>query len=1077
MYNFTTNKKFCLLLVFLLTSSLTIKAQEVDLVKTSTDTTTVKANIKTLRGEKISGTIIDGNTNKPLVGINITVTRFSAAITDDRGNFTITVPDYNASVIISGAGFQTKVIPVYKGRVVSTRLYPQSYTSLYNEVTTPLGTQTQARSIPSISNVGLQDSWASNSESPSTYFQGKMAGVNVVRRSGTPGTGADVMIRGFNSLYGTNQPLYIVDGMIYDANAYGFSLTKAHINNPLQFIDVKDIENISTIKDAAIAAMYGAKAANGIVLITTTRAKELATNIDFSAYSGFNVKPKNLPVMNAADYRLYLSDILKSQGLSNAQIAAKPYMNDNISNPDYFKYHNETDWQKQVLRNSFDQNYFLKVTGGDNIAKYALSAAYSKDKSVIDSTDNIKYSTRFNSDLNLTKKLTGTTSLSFTYTEQRLKDQGISPATNPLFLALVKSPFMARNEVNATGAISPNLADYDTLQVSNPRALIENGLNLKKAYRFFGNINFDYTFSKAFKLSNLTGVAYDKFQETLFIPRKGVTNDTLSNYVGDSRLGSQVGRFFNVFNDLRLTFDKSLGKYSKIHAVIGTRFSQSDSEQDFALGFNSATDELISIGNSNAAFRTFGGDIGRWRSLNNYLSANYSYSDKYLVNFSMAVDGSSRYGNKRNQGFLNFEDGLRINGNRFAVLPAIGAAWIISSEEFMRNLNRVDLLKLRVSYGLTGNDDIGNYTARKYYTSQNILGIRGVIVGNYANPNLQWETMHKFNTGIDGSFFGERLSISLDYWINSTKDMLTYQLVNSLAGTASYLANNGGMQTNGLDLAINGRLLNTQLKWDVGLTLGTAENKITGLPNGNSVVTTYADGAYLTQLGQSANQFYGYKTNGVFTTDAEATTAGLSIRNDLGVLVPFAGGDIRFSDLNGDKVIDDADRTVIGNPNPDVFGSFNNTFTYKNWSLNALFTFVSGNDIYNYTRAQLESGSTYYNQTDLIRNRWRGNGQVTDIPKASFGDPMGNARFSDRWIEDGSYLRLRTVSLTYNVPLKSKSLKYAKVYATANNVFTLTNYLGYDPEFAGSGGLFTQGVDITLEPQFRSVQLGVRIGL
>jgi hypothetical protein len=193
--------------------------------------------------------------------------------------------------------------------------------------------------------------------------------------------------------------------------------------------------------------------------------------------------------------------------------------------------------------------------------------------------------------------------------------------------------------------------------------------------------------------------------------------------------------------------------------------------------------------------------------------------------------------------------------------------------------------------------------------------------------------------------------------------------------------------------------------------------------------------------------------------------------------VPFTGGDVKFFDANGDKVIDGQDRSVIGNPNPYLFGSFNNTFTYKNWSLDALVTFVTGNDIYNYTRSILESGSSYYNQTDLIRNRWRGEGQVTNVPKATFGDPMGNSTFSDRWIEDGSYLRLRTVNVTYNVPLKTKAIKYAKVYATANNVFTLTNYLGYDPEFSASGSIFTRGVDVTLEPQFRSFQLGVRIGL
>lgn len=285
------------------------------------------------------------------------------------------------------------------------------------------------------------------------------------------------------------------------------------------------------------------------------------------------------------------------------------------------------------------------------------------------------------------------------------------------------------------------------------------------------------------------------------------------------------------------------------------------------------------------------------------------------------------------------------------------------------------------------------------------------------------------------------------------------------------------MKTQGLDLALNGRILNKTFKWDAGITIGTSNNKITSLPGGTAIITSYAGGAYITQVGGAANQFYGLTTNGVYSSDAEAAAAGLSIRNSLGNLVPFTGGDVKFTDRNGDKIIDANDRTVIGNPNPDFFGSFSNTFSYKRWSLDALITFVQGKDIYNYTRAQLESGSTYYNQTPNLINRWKGNGQVTDVPKVAYGDPMGNAKFSDRWIEDGSYLRLRTVSLTYNIPLKLKSVKYARVFATGNNLFTISKYLGYDPEFSNSASLFTQGVDTTLEPQFRSFQLGVRVGL
>ncbi|TCD05636.1 SusC/RagA family TonB-linked outer membrane protein [Pedobacter frigidisoli] len=1082
MHNFTIIKKGITLALFCFMFSAATFAQQTDTSQYSTDTTTVKVKQKKLVGQKITGLVVDGYTNKPITGAKLTVVDFSGALTDDKGRFNIVVPDFNATILISNTGYHTKLLPVHKGKLTTIKIYPTNYNSLFTEVVLPSGTQNVARSTSAISSVNPQGGWNVNSESPDGFLQGKLAGVNSIRRSGTPGIGAGLFVRGFTSLYATNQPLYVVDGMVYDANAYGTSLTTGHRNNPLQFIDVRDIESISLIKDAAAAAVYGTKAANGVMVITTNHAKDLATAIDFSAYSGFNLVPRQLPVMNVGDFRTYLSDVLKSQGLSSGAIAALPYMNDNpdpIANPTYQMYHQNTDWQKQVFKSSFDQTYFLKVSGGDNIAKYALSAGYSKDKSVLDSTNNTKYTMRFNSDLNLTKKLTANTNLSFSYTEQRLKDQGLSTRTNPIFLALVKAPFMGVNEISALGAVSPNLAEADTLGVSNPRALIEKGLNQKKAYRFFGNIIFDYQFTKSFKVSNLTGVTYDKTQETLFIPRKGVTNEILPTTIGDSKLGSQVIRYFSVFDDFHFTYNKTIAKNHNLHVALGTRFSQNQSEQDFAIGYNSATDVLISIGNSNAALRYFGGDIGRWSTLNTYLTGDYSYKDKYYLSFALAADASSRFGKRDISSTARYVGGygLDIAGGKTALLPALSAAWLISSEDFMKNYKGIDLLKFRMSYGLVGNDDIGNYNNRQYYVSQNLLGLQGTVRGNIANPNIQWEQIAKFNTGLDAAFFNERLSFSLDYYVHKTSKMLTYVPVASVGGINSYIDNQGGMTTSGLDFSLNGRITNKTFKWDLGLTLGTYKNDIDKLPNGKDILTSYANGTYLTRVGQTANLFYGQRTNGVYATDAEATASGLSIVNPAGLTVPFKGGDMRFVDTNGDKIINAADRVVIGDPNPDIYGSINNTFGYKNWTLDVLVSFVAGNDIYNYTRSMLESGSTYYNQTDILRNRWRGEGQVTNVPKAAYGDPMGNAQFSDRWIEDGSYLRLRTVNLTYNVPIKAKAIKYAKVYATGNNLFTLTNYLGYDPEFSASGSIFTQGVDTTLEPQFRSVQLGVRIGL
>jgi hypothetical protein len=284
------------------------------------------------------------------------------------------------------------------------------------------------------------------------------------------------------------------------------------------------------------------------------------------------------------------------------------------------------------------------------------------------------------------------------------------------------------------------------------------------------------------------------------------------------------------------------------------------------------------------------------------------------------------------------------------------------------------------------------------------------------------------------------------------------------------------MKTGGLELSVNGRVINKELKWDAGFMLMTAKNKISRIPD-NTMITEVGGASILTEVGRPANLFYGYKTNGIFLSDAEAASAGLSFRNSNGTLTPFQAGDVRFIDYDGNFIIDENDRKVIGNPNPLFTGSISNIVSWKRFSFDALITFSKGNDIYNYTRALLESMTGPYNQTLNVINRWRSNDQLTSVPRAAWGDPSGNARFSDRWIEDGSYLRLRTLSATYNIPVKDGLLiKYAKIYATGNNLFTITKYLGYDPEFSASGSIFSKGIDTGLEPQYRSVQLGIRIG-
>lgn len=1019
------------------------------------------------KGVPVSGMITDAR-GRGLPGIQVQVADFSAAITDDQGRFTLQVPTYTATITITGEGYNIRRVALKGRKSVTVALLDDAAESFHETITMPSGIINREAVTAAAGQYNVNSGWGQPGEMVDGILQGRIAGLQVIRRSGTPGAGANLFLRGYNSLYGTNKPLIVVDNMLFDNNEYGESIIANSSVNPLALIDIKDVDNITVLKDAS--SIYGTKGANGAIIITTARAKSQATRIDFAAYTGFNGKPAHLPVMNAADYRIYLSEMLQSKGMSSEEIAALPYMIDDPKNPDYARYHYQTDWQNKVLNNSMNHNVLVKVTGGDNIATYGLSMGYMGNKGVIRETDLTRYSTRFNAEFNFTKRFTGIANLSFTYNEQNLKDQGISDKTAPLFLSWIKAPFLPANEVNDAGIESPNLADTDLLGISNPAVIINGMQAYNKYYRFFGSFGFKYDITTSLSASTMVGVVFDKVRENFFVPRKGVADDTLSNAIADSRMGTQVKRLFSIYTDSRLEYKKRFNSLHSVAARLGFRYQHNDAEQDLAKGFNSATDDLVSVQNGLNALRQVTGGIGEWNWLNIYLGAEYGFNDRLFLHFNAAMDGSSRFGKAA-------PAGIALGGNKFPVMPSLGAAWLISSEPFMAN-SGIDLLKLRATYSITGNDDIGNYSARRTYMTQNFLGAQGLIRNGIANPALQWETNHKVNGGIDIAFWNERVSLSLDAWQSRTRNMLVYESLEAPTGTKTILTNNGGMKNTGIDAAIQVRILNTQdLTWDAGLNISTYRNRIVAVPHGR-ITTQYAGATILTAVGQPANLFYGYTTQGVFASDAAAAAAGLQQRNADGSVSDFMGGDVRFTDKDRNKMIDIDDRQVIGDPNPDFTGGFHHKVRYKQFELQALFTFSQGNDVFNYVRYRLESVSGVENQLQSAANRWRANGQVTNMPKATWGDPMGNSRFSDRWIEDGSYFRLRTLSLQYNIPLKAAGfLKSAAVYATGTNLFTLTRYKGFDPEFSPASSVFAQGIDIGLDPLYRTVTLGVKIGL
>ncbi len=475
---------------------------------------------------------------------------------------------------------------------------------------------------------------------------------------------------------------------------------------------------------------------------------------------------------------------------------------------------------------------------------------------------------------------------------------------------------------------------------------------------------------------------------------------------------------------------------------------------------------------SSLLYKSVNGTDDPYKLLTGYGLLNYGFQDKYFAEAGMSMESSSRYGNQ-------VESALKFGGVCWALFPSINLGWLVSSEDFMKDIKGLDQLKIRAGIGMSGNDNIENASNTTYFEAvRYVLSATGLALRNLANPKISWETVLKKNVGMDASLFNGRIMLSMDLYDNRTDNLLMLKTPAVWSGIASYWTNGGSLSNKGYEVNLQSTLVRVKdFSFTAGGMISHFDNKILSLADGNYYTSVYG-GQVLTAVGQPMGQFYGYKTKGVFSTTEDAKNANLSVRQSTGALLPLEAGDVHFVNQNSDQVIDEKDKTIIGNPNPDFFGSFFAGFHYKNLGLKAVFNYSYGNDAYNYLRTQLESGSSFYNQSVYMTNRWMSEGQVTNLPKSTYGDPKGNNRFSDRWIEDASYLRLKTVEFTYDIPVRKIAfLQGMTVWLSADNLWTLTKYLGSDPEFSSSNQIYYRGIDTGLVPQSKGFNAGVRFNL
>ena len=1047
---------------------------------------------------EVSGVCVDAATKAPLSGIMVKMQGNSnyTAMSGENGEFTIKVPTFATALYVHAPEFLSQLVPIGSASErLEISMLADKYRPMYTEQTT-----VSAQATTKVRNT--------TSQTVETDIEGLLgADVRAISRSGGPGYGSALFVRGLNSLTANAQPLIVVDGIVRDMQQTRSSLHYGDYTNLMLNINPEDVESVTILKNGT--ALYGAKGGAGVILIETKRGHSMATRIDANIGVGVTLKPRLPEMMDASQYRVYASEMLGTypdiQNYTDPQTFK--FLIDDPSKYYYMKYHNETDWPKEVYRTALTQNYNINVQGGDNVGMYNLSLGYTDGKSTARENGFNRLNVRFNTDINVVGKLTTRFDMSYTKINRDVFDNGApedftsGTVSSPTFLALIKSPFLNPYTYNnVTRKLSSTLSEADDyltmldpdLTLGNPTALLENGSAINKnrveTTHFNAVIAPRYEFSPSLVLTETFSYTLDRISQRYYRPVGGMPTFLID---GIGRVQSMSMSMFSketgVQSDTRLTWNKNMGEHS-LGLFGGLRLNS------FAYDNNQPESQISSGGNDKAPkldgdFIQVTGANDSWRSLTGYVNADYSYRQRYFLQATLSMEGSSRFGSKA-------KGGIGLFGVKWGIFPSLQAGWAMTNEAWFPKNTFVDYLLVRAGFDLSGNDDINNYAARTSFgVTKYLSASTAAQLNNIGNEEISWEKTRKLNIGLKTWLLGNRLGIDFDYYMNHTSDLLTLKnFDNPVAGINNYWSNGGSLDNTGFELTITGKpVVARDLNIEVGASLGHYSNKVKSLPNDNRIYvdgqknaqgytsSIYGQNNVATIVDQPVGVFYGYRTLGVFATDAQASQAGnggyLYEVDATGARQYFKAGDVWFDDINGDGEIGEADRTIIGNPNPDLYGNIFANVSWKNFTLYLGLNYSLGNDVFNYQRSVIEGGYNFFNQTTTLTNRWRTEGQQTDVPRISFDDPMGNARFSDRWIEDGSYLRLKTVRLTYQVPLSLTWLQGFAVWAEANNLLTLTHYVGSNPEFSANNAVLYQGIDTGNLGLGRAFTLGMKINL
>ena len=940
----------------------------------------------------------------------------NGTITGIDGDFSLNMSS-NGTLVVSFVGYKTQEVQV-KGQKQLQVVLSEDAEMLDEVVVIGYGTMKKSDLTGAVSSIGNKDIKDSPVSNLGQAIQGKISGVQIVD-AGKPGDNVSIKIRGLGSINNCD-PLVVIDGVPTDLG--------------LSSLNMADVERLDVLKDASATAIYGSRGANGVVMITTKRGTEgkgkLAVSANYSFQNATNVPS----LLNAAQYAELSNDMMVNSGRNP---------NPEWANPSELGA--GTDWMDELLRTGVMQNYTVSYSGGNEKSHYYVSGGFLDQSGIVKSVNYRRFTFQSNSDAQVLKWLKFSNNITFSADTKKSGSYNIGDALKALPIYPVK------NEDGSWSGPDGNSEWYGSTR--NPIGPTELNKSQTDGYNFLANLTAELTFTKWLKFKSTFGYDAKFWFIDNFTPKynwKPTPTEETSRYKSDNKS-------FTYLWDNYFLFDHTFAEKHRVGLMAGMSAQWNTNDYLNAQKNVFMFDNVHEMDNGEEMY-AIGGNETEWALLSYMARVNYSYEDRYLLTATIRRDGSSRFGKK----------------HRWGTFPSVSVAWRASQEKWFPKNDYINDLKVRAGYGVTGSQaSVGNYSyLASYNTSVYPFGISSgnqtaLVSSTLANPYIHWEEVAQTNIGFDASLFNSRVMFSFDAYLKETRDMLVKASIPITSGfedTTTTYTNAGKVRNQGIEMSLHTINLTGELGWETNLTATYNKNKIKDLNSDVPYYINQINNSYVTMLAKDypINVFYGYVTDGIFQNQSEVNTHAVQ---------PGAEpGDIRFRDLNNDGVINDSDRTVIGNPNPSWLFSMNNSLSYKGFELSVFLQGIAGNKIYNANNIDNTGRAPAYNQTTDVLKRWQGEGTSNSMPRAVFGDPNQNTRVSDRFVENGSYLRLKNITLSYTFPkqwLQKAQIENARLSLSCENVATITGYSGFDPEVG------INGIDQNRYPISRTFSLGL----